>query len=400
MQDSAVTDSFRRRFGFRRSEVNLGNWRERPFSAWAFQNVAEIVPSALVPAERETRATAGGDGAYPARLAGIGIVAEGRSLTLEQLLEETQTDVLAVSRSGRLLHWWHAPHFEPGRPHIVFSVSKSVTGILAGILEEGGALETSRNVAHYLPQMRSRPCGEVPVRHLLDMRAGFQFKEDYLDQHSEFSRYRRAMGWNPQRAGAPREGLEDFLASLKAAPEGHGGAFRYLSPSADLAGLVLETAAGMPFAEVLSRLLWQPMAARDNAFVTVDHLGAPRSSGGVSATARDLLAVGEMLLRGGSANGRRVIGEAWISDMRHGGDEAAWAAGSGSALLPGGRYRSYWYNAAGRDAAFMAIGIHGQWLYCDPRSGTAIVRLGSQTLPEDDATDRALLQAFRQICAA
>src|SRR4029079_13536507 len=42
--------AFETRYGFRRNEVLLANWRENPFNRWSFQNLGELVPTAPVTA--------------------------------------------------------------------------------------------------------------------------------------------------------------------------------------------------------------------------------------------------------------------------------------------------------------------------------------------------------------
>ncbi len=44
----AGVSAFEQRYGFSRDAVRLDNWRLAPFSAWAYQNVGELVPSAHV----------------------------------------------------------------------------------------------------------------------------------------------------------------------------------------------------------------------------------------------------------------------------------------------------------------------------------------------------------------
>jgi hypothetical protein len=64
-------------------------------------------------------------------------------------------------------------------------------------------------------------------------------------------------------------------------------------------------------------------------------------------------------------------------------------------LFPKGRYRSKWYQVG--DSAFCGIGIHGQWLYVDPKTETVIVKMSSQPQPVDDPLDIdivAFLQAL------
>jgi hypothetical protein len=49
----------------------------------------------------------------------------------------------------------------------------------------------------------------------LDMTVNVDFSQEYLDADGAFDRYRRAMLWEPERAGAEPETLGAFLCSLK-----------------------------------------------------------------------------------------------------------------------------------------------------------------------------------------
>jgi CubicO group peptidase (beta-lactamase class C family) len=153
-------------------------------------------------------------------------------------------------------------------------------------------------------------------------------------------------------------------------------------------GIVLERASGERFADLCSRLLWQPLAASADAFITVDNLGAPRTAGGMSVRPHDLLALGEMLLSGGVGKHGRIISERWIKDMRTNGDADAWRRGTQADFLAHGRYRSNWYQIGGGSNAFLAAGIHGQFLYCDPDTGTVIACTSSQHEPQDGHSTR------------
>ncbi len=103
-----------------------------------------------------------------------------------------------------------------------------------------------------------------------------------------------------------------------------------------------------------------------------------------------------MVRRDGEANGRQIVPAAWIADLRHNGDPAAWARGSMSGLFPNGRYRSKWYASGNASGAFCGIGIHGQWLYVDPRAEVVIAKLSCQPLPVDDPLDRCWSRASRR----
>ena len=50
-----------------------------------------------------------------------------------------------------------------------------------------------------------------------------------------------------------------------------------MSPNTDLLGWALERASGTRYADLVSQLLWAPMGAQRDAYITVDRLGAPRA---------------------------------------------------------------------------------------------------------------------------
>jgi CubicO group peptidase (beta-lactamase class C family) len=382
--------------GFARNEITLANWRTRPYSFWSFRNVSEMVRSARIRTSdpRSLPAAAGNpemiaQSAWP-----------GAQQSVGELLARAQADSFLVSRKGQILSEWHAPGVDRNDPHLIFSISKSIAALIAGILEDQGLLRADSTVAELVPEIRGSAYEDATIRDLLDMRVSLDFDESYLSQGA-YARYRRAMGWNPSIGdGSETEGMLALLRTLDKAEHAHGGDHAYLSPNSDMLGIVLERASGERFADLCSRLLWQPLAASADAFITVDNLGAPRTAGGISVRPHDLLALGEMLLADGTGKHGRVVSERWIKDMRTTGDPDAWARGTQADFLEHGRYRSNWYQVGGGSNAFLAAGIHGQFLYCDPDTGTAIACTSSQHEPQSDGLDQEMLAMFAAICAA
>lgn len=376
---------------FKRSDVTLANWRTAPFSRWAFQNVSEVVPSAVIKAK--------GQGEAPSRhLAGLddlqvpGIDGTGQSL--KEFLTASETDELVVMRDGRIVAEWSADHSNPGRPHIIFSVSKSLTALLAGILAGRGLLSLSKLVVDYVPEVAGSAYADATVQQLFDMEISVDFVEDYLDTSGGFDRYRRATGWNPDRPDSPAPDLKSFICSIGKGDWKHGEKHAYRSPNTDLAGIVLERAGGGRLPSLLSDHLWQPMDARSDAMITVDRIGTARAAGGMSATARDLALSGELVRKKGAG----LIAEAFIDDLWTGGSRDAWKNGDQTSLFPSGSYRNYWYGTGEGELA--AIGIHGQWIWVDPATSTVIVKLSSQALPVDAGLDQAIVSMLRKISGA
>jgi CubicO group peptidase (beta-lactamase class C family) len=371
--------------------VNIGNWRKAPWSRWAFQNVDSLIPVAPIPAK---------PGAQPlppgAPLADR--LPDGTSL--DAALRETETDGFLVLQDGKVRMEWYANGLGPKVPHIVFSVSKSISAILAGILVGQGKLDPEAPVARYIPEVAGSAYDDCTVRHVLDMTVNIDFVEDYLDPNGPFARYRIAMGWNPVPDPASAPDLHGFMVTLPHGTGRHGERFHYVSPNSDLLGWIIERASGRPYAALLSEAIWQPLGAETDGIVTIDKSGAARSAGGICVTLRDLARFGEMLRQDGKVGDRQVVPASWIADIRENGDPGAWARGDMAFLLPGGRYRSKWYVTDNAHGAYTAIGIHGQWLYIDPKARMVIAKLSSQALPVDDPIDHRLLKLFADLGAA
>jgi CubicO group peptidase (beta-lactamase class C family) len=386
--------AFEIQYGFARKDVRLETWRLAPFNRWSFQNVGELVPSAHV------AAAPGGE--EQAKSLG-GLLEENISLsrgseTVASFLKRSDTDGLTILKAGKLVGDWSAPHMQFGARHIVFSISKSVTAILAGILEGEGVFDPGAPVTEYIPEARGSAYGDASVRNVLDMTVSLDFEEDYLDPESVFARYRRSTLWNP---GGGSESLAAFLLTLPRLAEPHGQTYRYRSPNSDMLGILVERASGKRVSELLSEKLWLPLGAASEMAVTVDMEGTARTAGGMSMTPRDLARIGEMMRQGGTANGRRVVPEAWVRDtVATGGSHEAWQRGTMAFLFPKGRYRNKWYQTGRDSGAYCGIGIHGQWIYVNPKTEVVIAKMSSQPDPVDDQVDVdivAFLEAVSRI---
>jgi len=372
-------------------QVTLANWRTAPFNRWAFQHVREIVPSADIAHD-------------PARVSPLPeALADLSSLQLEPgFLEATDTDALVILHRGRIVFEHYANGMTAATPHILMSVSKSLLGLLAGILAARGVLDPGRPVTDYVPELAATAYRGAAVRQLLDMRAGIDFDEDYLATAGEIIEYRKATNWNPLAPGETPTDLRSYFGRLTRADGAHGGRFHYVSPNTDLLGWVIERAAHARYAELMSELLWRPMGAGHSAYITVDRLGAPRCAGGVCATARDLARVGQLLVEGG----RRIVPESWIDDIAAHGDPQAWAAGSFAAYYPGAamHYRDKWYVLRGAAPLLFGMGVHGQNLYVDRALQLVVAKFSSQAQPIDAhriaLTTRAVERLRQQFAGA
>jgi len=377
-------------------QVTLANWRQHPFSEWAFRNVRELLPTASIPG---TAADPAPQSLAQTYLEDVSFAnPRGEKVGFVEALRTSHTDGIVVSYRGQIVFEWYAQGLTPDTPHLIFSVSKSIAGTLGGILVDRGILDPDAQVTRYIPEMEGSAYGSgCTVRHLLDMSVGIRFDEDYMSRDGDVVNYRRSTGWEAPDATVPPTHLRDFLRTLRADGTPHGHTFHYVSTNTDVLGWVYERACGMSYAKILSYHLWQPMGAEHDAYITVDCRGAARVAGGICATVRDLARFGEMMRNYGVSSGRQVVPAWWIDDIRRNGNSEAWSRGDLTKVFPNGNYRSKWYTIDRSETPFAAVGIHGQWIYIDPANATIIARVSSQPLPMDLDLDHMWLRGYRAI---
>jgi CubicO group peptidase (beta-lactamase class C family) len=342
-------------------KATLANWRSSPHNRWAFHHVRELVPSADIPND-------------PGKARALARAADPLG-GLEDFIRETDTDGLLVLHRGRVVLERYGNGMTDETPHILMSVSKSMLGLLIAQIEE---IDLESQVTGILPQLKDTAYRGAQLRHLLDMRAGIAFNEDYLATDGPIIEYRKATGWNPLAPGESPSDLHSFYATLKQTDGAHGGRFHYVSPNTDLLGWVIEQATGRRYADLMSERVWKPAGAERSAYITVDRLGAPRCAGGMCATLRDLARVGQWMIESQAP---------FLQDLERNGDPRAWAEGDLAHYYPGlpMRYRNQWYLLDGPAPLAFGMGIHGQNLFVDRVNDIVIAKLSSQAIPLDAA---------------
>ena len=326
---------------------------------------------------------------------------DGRDTSVAQVLAESATDAWVVLESGTVVDEWYREGVSPGDPRVLMSISKSVVGAVAGSLVGADVLGEDDLVTRYIPELAASGYAGATVRHVLDMRSGVDFREDYTDPTSHIRAMDAAIAWRPGMAAVP-PGLHAYLAGLRAS-RAHGGLFEYRSCETDVLGWVCERAAGAGMAELVSRLIWAPIGAGSDAAFLSDATGTAVCDGGLIATARDIARFGAMLLDGGMVGPVEVVPVAWIAqiwavtpDLR-----AAFAGSAAGPFLPGGWYRNQcWILPGPHGDLLLGLGIHGQLLRVDPATRTVIVKLSSWRSPQDPVRLHDTLRACDAVAAA
>ena len=216
------------------------------------------------------------------------VVIDGKREELNEAMQRLYVDGVLVVQGGQAVVERYAGTLTPERPHLMWSVTKTVTGLTAASVYADGLIDLDKTVADYVPELAASGWGNDTLRSVLDMRDSSDWTEDYDAPDSTVRRQDCADGLLTGEAceGIPVTGNYEFLPDVGRDPS-RTGTFVYKSGTTDVMAWVLEAATGERFADLVSERLWKPMGAERSAHITVDTGGFTLASGGMSATLRD-----------------------------------------------------------------------------------------------------------------
>ena len=218
----------------------------------------------------------------------------------------------------------------------------------------------------------------ITLRHLLEMRDGLAFSEDYVDGTSDVME----MLW-----GRGRPDVAAFAEDRPLAAE-PGERFNYSSGTSNVvSGIVARTIGpGEPYQQFLGQRLFDPIGMT-SARPGFDAAGTWVASSTVHATARDFARFGLLYLRDGMWDGARLLPPGWVDQARR----------PVSVDDEGLEYGALWWVSGDGRGTFSANGYEGQRIGVCPALDAVVVRLGrtpAQHYPELRAWTQKMLAAL------
>ena len=240
-----------------------------------------------------------------------------------------------------------------------WSMAKSMLHAVVGILVAEGSLGLDEPAPVPQWQALGDPRRAITLEHLLDMRDGLDFAEDYEDAgRSDVIE---------MLFGAGRSDVAAFAADrpLAAAP---GRRFSYSSGTSNIVSGIVAAAVGpgAAYRRFLDERLFAPIGMR-SAEPGFDDAGTWVASSFVDATARDFARFGLLVLRDGRWGRHRILPEGWVD---HGRRERSDDPESGWG------YGAHWWLTRDRHGSFWASGYEGQSITVSPGLDALVVRLG------------------------
>ncbi len=245
----------------------------------------------------------------------------------------------------------------------LYSVSKGVSALAAGIAVDEGLLSMETRAAELLPTMHLGAGVEaVTLRHLLTMTSGIDF--EWFGSH--------VVPW-PDLA----------QEMLRRPTRGPGAVFQYSDASTYVAMRMLGSVVGDVRDWLLPRL-FDPLGIHNPQWHRCPQ-GWIVAGSGLELRTEELARIGRVLRDRGSWHGHRIVSDSWIDAMHSSWVATGWGEGSS-------RYGVGVWEGPGD--GWRLDGLYGQYVYL-PTSGDAVVTITAH----EEARDRLLVQIVAEAVA-
>jgi CubicO group peptidase (beta-lactamase class C family) len=267
---------------------------------------------------------------------------------------------LLVIKNGHLIAERYFNESAVDQKTNVQSVTKSCTSALIGIaLEQGCLSSVDQNMMDFFPELPDQTAdprkGQITIRHLLQMRAGYPWEESTRELFEALYD-----GFRPST-------LVDI--PLTSDP---GTKFQYSNLTSHLLGIILARACGTDLKSYAQANLFTPIHVEVGDW-TQDWESYYLGYAELHLSARDMARFGLIYLNDGEYGGKQIIPAEWVHDSLQIYSEDAWKIKVGRNWRDNGYGYQWWSVRAGDHRYSLAWGHGGQQIALLDEFGLIIV---------------------------
>lgn len=299
------------------------------------------------------------------------VVALDRAFAAPDKGPPSVTQAVVILHDGHIVAERYAPGYGVDTPMHGWSMTKSVTNALIGVLVREGRLSVTGPAPVAAWSSPANPRHAISVDSLMRMTSGLDFGQSLTqDWRVAFDPTAQMVFAAPDMAALPQ------AAPVGAAP---GAVWRYANGNTLLLSRMIREAAGgdagsvMRFAhaELFDKL------GMTHATLEFDAVGTPIGASHMWAPARDWARFGMLYLDDGVVGGQRILPEGWVDySARLTPGSEAFGYGAGFWTNRGDPAAARLHRAGMPRDAFFARGSLGQFVVIVPSARLVIVRMG------------------------
>ncbi len=288
-------------------------------------------------------------------------VASAPLLRMSEWIRNEKLDVrsLLVIKDGRLIFERYGAGLSRDYNYELYSVTKTVTSLMTGILVGEKKLSVDQKIAPLLaaahPEFNDALADKqsIELRHLMSMSSGLHYKT--------------TEGTDPLYYLTPNRLKLALGTEARIPPETQ---FDYTDVNPVLVGASVSAAAGQREDTFAEERLFRPLGMRNYHWTGLDATGSVSGGWGLRLRAIDMAKLGLLMLEGGRWQRKQIVPEGWISQMK--------------TPSPAAMDYSYycWINhVVESEPEYGAMGFKGQFITVLPKRNAVVVMNG--ILPTD-----------------
>lgn len=277
---------------------------------------------------------------------------------LIESLEEAEYNYhsIMILRGGKVAAECHRFPFAVDSPHVVYSISKSVTSCAVGMAVEEGYLTLDTTIAEVFPEYvpenekEAEKFSKIRVRNLLTMTSGKmpnyltdKTKGEWIRQYAECKWY--------------------------AEP---GEQFRYVNENIYMLSAMIRRLTGQTVSEFLTPRLWEPLGI-ETPYWETDENGTESGGWGLFLTPESFAKFALMLQQGGVWDGKQIVPKMYLEKA------SLPQVATGEADRTGYGYCFWTMN----EYEYLAVGVYGQVAYMRKDMDLCVVALSGITGSND-----------------
>lgn len=278
------------------------------------------------------------------------------SESLGSFLEKNKTTSFLIIKNDTIIYEKYFYNFSDSSIFTSFSVNKSFVSALIGIaIGEGEINSVHDPITKYLNFFKNDGFEKITIEHLLNMRSGIRYRENYFNPFAEVGLY--YYGPNSRK----------YVKNLKIKEEA-GENYEYVSVNTLLLAMILEKATGTKIDDYYQRKLWQPLGMEFDASLNIDSKKSNmvKAYCCLNARTRDFARFGCLYLNNGKFNGKQIVPYDWVRETLKMEKE----------VEPNIFYKYQWRSDKNKN--FWAKGFLGQYIFVNPSKKIVIVRTGKK----------------------
>lgn len=287
-----------------------------------------------------------------------------QKLELDSMLIGTNRYACVIIRNDSVLYEFYNQNITDSTKLPSFSVAKSFVSTMIQIAKQEGKIKSyDEPITNYMPELAERDSRfkNITIQHVLDMRSGIKFDENYYNPLSDV--LKMGFGRNVNKKALKIDIEKDPNLD-----------FNYKSINTQLLGIIVERATKTKLQDYFRDKIYNPLGMQHEATWMYDDESHKelRAFCCLNMAALDYARFGKMYLDQGVFNSKKILDLDWVQTTQN-----------PDTMQKYGGYKNQFWQWSYSQKTYYARGLLNQYIILSPDKKTIIIHFGNSQNPNN-----------------